>query len=89
MKYYPQIPEVGQKVKGKHLLGAEYTGKITARRPYTMDNISWVFFIEFDSPVLIAPNDIRTEICVQVDPPQFKKDTKWQGGNGDWFEVIN
>jgi hypothetical protein len=80
------LPEVGQKVIGKHILGKSYSGVITGRRPYYGNNDQVYFDIAFDKPTLLAENDIREVICLDVDYP-MKGDKKWQDGHGGWFEV--
>jgi hypothetical protein len=87
-------PKVGDSVRGKHIFGNLYTGKITLARPHSMEPERTVCFIDFDKPtdLGISPSmktgDVRTEICTEVYPPQFKGDLKWEDGNGAWFEIV-
>ncbi len=86
--------ESGMRVKGVHLFGNPFIGTIESVRPHTVDRIRFVVFIKFDTPTDLGlspktkTGDIRQGICTEVDPPQFKGDTKWQGGSGEWFEII-
>jgi len=93
-KNFAQYPRTGDTVTGKHIFGNRYTGKIRFARPHSIDPERTVVFIAFDEPTdlgqspTIRTGDIRTEICVEVYPPQFKGDTLWQDGNGSEFQII-
>jgi len=84
---YENLPEVSQKVIGKHILGENYSGIIVGRRPNYMNPDLIHFDITFDKPTLLAENDIREAICLDVEFI-MKGETKWQDGHGGWFKVV-
>jgi len=84
---YENLPDAGQKIIGKHILGKSYSGFISSRRPYYGNNEQIHFDITFDEPTVLGENDVREAICITADWP-LKGDKKWQDGNGGWFEVV-
>jgi hypothetical protein len=95
VKTFDKYPSVGDRVRGVHVFGNAYTGVIESARPHTMNPDLTVCFVKFDSPTdlgvspSVKTGDVRESICVEVESPSFKGDTKWQGGSGDWFEILS
>ena len=87
------LPSVGSNVKGIHILGKPYTGKISSVRPHTLNYDLIEFFIEFDEPTDLSSNfflkDVRTSINVTASIEKSDmKEQRWVGPSGDYFTVI-
>ncbi len=83
----PPIPSAGDRVTGRHILGASFVGVIESRRPHTLNQTETLFQIRFDAPTELAPGDVRERIVFTGIPPQFPGDS-WQDGHGGRFTVI-